>query len=87
MPRFYFHVEDKPSFTDEEGIELESTREARDQALDYAGQLLRESSEDHSLDGTPLIVRVTGEGSTSVMTIEVRVKTNSEQANLRPRPD
>jgi hypothetical protein len=42
MPRFYFHVRDGRDFIDDEGHELPSLDEAREQAVIAAGEAIRD---------------------------------------------
>ena len=42
MPRYFFHVHDGQSFSDEDGVELGGIDEARDQAVVAAGEALRD---------------------------------------------
>ena len=42
MPRFYFHVRDGRDFIDDEGHELPSLDEAREQAVVAAGEAIRD---------------------------------------------
>lgn len=46
MPRYFFHIIDGRDAPDETGTELEGPAEARLQALNTTGQLLREGGDE-----------------------------------------
>jgi len=43
MPRYFFHVEDGVSHTDAEGLELRGIEAAREHAVSYFAELLRDA--------------------------------------------
>lgn len=42
MPRYFFHVQDGKDIPDEEGLDLSSPKEARNQAVIAAGEMLKD---------------------------------------------
>lgn len=45
MPRYFFHVVDGSTFTDLEGTELPNIKAARNEAVRFAGSLLKDKPE------------------------------------------
>lgn len=68
MPRYFFHVEDHHTSFDEDGIELPGIEVARQQALQAAGDMLRDGAGTSVWDGKPFRMWVTdqpdGRGTT-----------------------
>jgi hypothetical protein len=66
MPRYYFHVEDHHTSLDREGVELPDIEAARQEALQAAGDMLRNGAGTSVWDGKPFRMWVTdrpgGEG-------------------------
>ncbi len=58
MPRYFFHVEDTAQHVDADGVELTGLDAAREHAISYFADLLRESGEDFWRSGDWLM-RVT----------------------------
>jgi hypothetical protein len=59
MPRYYFHVEDHHTTLDETGVDLPSLEEARREALQAAGDMLRNGAGTSVWDGKPFRMWVT----------------------------
>ena len=60
MPRYFFHVENGDSHTDGEGMELSGLESAREHAVGYFAELLRDSARTFWNNGDWLM-RVTDE--------------------------
>jgi len=65
MPRFYFHLENHPSWSDREGIELPNVEAAKAHALKLAGELIRDSTVDAF--EAPWRLQVTDESENEVL--------------------
>ena len=50
MPRYFFHVKDGETSLDHEGVVLASAEEARAQALEMMGEILRDGGRNHWTD-------------------------------------
>jgi hypothetical protein len=48
MPRYFFSCEGAQSFDDQEGTELDGPHEARIQAIENAGEIIRDHAESFS---------------------------------------
>jgi hypothetical protein len=59
MPRYYFHVEDHQTTVDEQGVELPDIGAARQEALQAAGDMLRNGAGTSVWDGKPFRMWVT----------------------------
>jgi len=59
MPRYYFHVEDHHTTLDQEGVELRDLEAARQEALQAAGDMLRNGAGKSVWDGKPFRMWVT----------------------------
>jgi hypothetical protein len=68
MPRYYFHVEDHHTTLDQVGVELQDIKVARQEALQAAGDMLRNGAGTSVWEGKPFRMWVTdqpgGEGQT-----------------------
>ncbi|WP_409191717.1 DUF6894 family protein [Bradyrhizobium sp. RDM4] len=53
MPRYHFHILDGTAVTDETGVELPGIAEARIEAIQLAGGVLREGMAGHFWHGEP----------------------------------
>lgn len=60
MPRYFFHVENGESHTDAEGMELSGLDSAREHAVSYFAELLRDSAKSF-WDKGDWLMRVTDE--------------------------
>jgi hypothetical protein len=68
MPRYFFHVRDGKTFTDETGTILSDVAEAKQHAVKFAGQLL--SYEPQTFwEGTEWVLRVTDENDLTLFTL------------------
>ncbi len=68
MPRFFFHVHDHRDLPDREGTELPDLDAARVAAVQTAGEMLRDYSQDF-WSGQEWTMRVTDETGTDVLTL------------------
>jgi Domain of unknown function (DUF6894) len=59
MPRYYFHVEDHRTTLDADGVELSDIAAARQEALQAAGDMLRNGAGTSVWDGKPFRMWVT----------------------------
>ena len=71
MPQYRFHVDDRISSSDDVQAQLPGIDEAREEAIDYAGELLRDGGVER-LAVYPLRVRVTDERGREVVCLEIR---------------
>jgi hypothetical protein len=85
MPRFYFHVFNDVTATDEEGIELPDAGAAREQALESARELVCESIHKGELNLDHRI-EVTDEAGGKVLTISYRDAFTLTGEAPKPRP-
>ena len=60
MPRYFFHVEDGVSHADAEGLELRGIEAAREHAVSYFAELLRDAPHNFWKD-EDWVMRVTDE--------------------------
>ncbi|WP_424139106.1 DUF6894 family protein [Roseomonas chloroacetimidivorans] len=51
MPRYFFHIQDSQSLADKEGTEIGGLKEAREEAVRLAGQMLRDGAQQFWEDG------------------------------------
>ena len=59
MPRYYFHVEDHHTSLDKVGVELHDIEVARQEALQAAGEMLRNGAGTSVWEGKPFRMWVT----------------------------
>ena len=60
MPRYFFHVDNGESHTDAEGTELSGLESAREHAVSYFADILRDAARSF-WDSGDLVMRVTNE--------------------------
>jgi hypothetical protein len=68
MPRYFFHIVDGRATMDREGTELAGVEEARVQAVQMAGEMLRQSAE-HVWTGCPWHMTVADDDGKTLFTL------------------
>jgi hypothetical protein len=68
MPRYYFHVMDGHASIDREGLELEGLAQARAQAVQTAGEIIRDSGA-RFWNGTEWLMTVCDSVGTTVFSL------------------
>jgi hypothetical protein len=71
MPRFFFHIDNRPSETDDEGVDLPNAEAARNQALSYLGEILKDQGLGLSFRHLPLRIRVTDTTGATIVSLAV----------------
>ena len=72
MPRYFFNVDNRHSEKDDEGVELAGPRAARDAAVVFAGECLRDTP--GLVDGGRLVVEVRDEAGAVLLTVIAEVE-------------
>ncbi|MBI0474421.1 hypothetical protein D9601_03455 [Sphingomonas sp. MA1305] len=86
MPRFFFHTETDKRFTDMEGTEFPTFREARHDAIRLSGVLLKDAPESF-WGSRPWSITVTDAVGLILWTLEIDGQTSpAGQALEKPRP-
>jgi len=79
MPRYFFHVMDGRASIDAEGTDLPGLREARAQAIETAGQILRDNGA-RFWDGTEWHMTVCDVSGTTVFSLNFSAQDYAQEA-------
>ena len=82
MPRYYFHVIDGRDIIDSEGTELADLREARIEAIQLAGSILRDEG-DKFWNGEEWHMNVTDASGQSVL----KLRFSADDQGIAPEED
>lgn len=72
MPRFFFHVHDGASFIDREGTDLVDWREAQQEAIRLAGQIIGDNAKRMKL-GEDWLLEVTNESGLVLFRLDFHI--------------
>lgn len=70
MPHYYFNIEDHGSYRDDSGTELADNHAARIQAVQFAGEYLRDNP-DLLQDARRFVVEVSDDAGTALLRVSI----------------